>query len=115
MHEYIQANTNGHLHDARTASISPLDRGFLYGDAVYEVWRTYGSVVFAWAEHWVRLEQSASALGFGLSLSAEEAFGEVRRTAAAYRAATGDRCKSRAARARSASTRGWRIGRTSCS
>jgi len=90
MEDYIQANTNGHLHDAREGSISPLDRGFLYGDAVYEVWRTYDSVVFAWAEHWARLEQSAAALGFVLSLSAEQAFEQIRRTAAAYRAATGD-------------------------
>ncbi|KXU36237.1 aminotransferase class IV [Cephaloticoccus capnophilus] len=90
MQDYIQANTNGHLHDAREASISPLDRGFLYGDAVYEVWRTYDSVVFAWAEHWARLEQSAAALGFILRCSPEQMFGEIRRTAAAYRVATSD-------------------------
>jgi len=90
MEDYIQANTNGHLHDAREGSISPLDRGFLYGDAVYEVWRTYDRVVFAWAEHWVRLEQSAAALGFVLSVSADQMFEQIRRTAAAYRAATGD-------------------------
>jgi len=90
MEDYIQANTNGHLHDAREGSVSPLDRGFLYGDAVYEVWRTYDRVVFAWAEHWARLEQSAAALGFVLNLSDEQAFEQIRRTAAAYRAATGD-------------------------
>jgi len=90
MQDYIQANTNGHLHDAREGSISPLDRGFLYGDAVYEVWRTYDSVVFAWAEHWARLEQSAAALGFVLSVSAEQMFEQIRRTAAAYRATTTD-------------------------
>ena len=56
---YIQANTQGRLHDAREASLSPLDRGFLYGDAVYEVWRTYGGVIFAWDEHWERLRNSA--------------------------------------------------------
>ncbi|KXU37456.1 aminotransferase class IV [Cephaloticoccus primus] len=88
MEDYIQANTNGHLHDARQASISPLDRGFLYGDAVYEVWRTYEGVVFAWREHWARLEQSAAALGFLLNWSAEQIFEEIKRTAAAYRAAT---------------------------
>jgi len=90
MEDYIQANTNGHLHDAREGSISPLDRGFLYGDAVYEVWRTYDTVVFAWAEHWARLEQSAAALGFVLSVSAEQMFEQIRRTTAAYRAAAGD-------------------------
>ncbi len=59
---YIQACTNGRQHDAREASIAPLNRGFLYGDAIYEVWRTYDGVVFAWEEHWRRLEQSAAAL-----------------------------------------------------
>ena len=41
---YIQAYTNGRLHSAAEPSLSPLSRGFLYGDAVYEVWRTCGGV-----------------------------------------------------------------------
>ena len=45
---YIQANTNGRLHPAGEASVSPVNRGFLYGDAIYEVWRTYEGVIFAW-------------------------------------------------------------------
>ena len=59
---YIQANTNGHLHPAQEPSISPLNRGYLYGDAIYEVWRTYGGVIFAWEEHWARVFRSARAL-----------------------------------------------------
>ena len=47
MTSFIQANTNGRLHAADEPSIAPLNRGFLYGDAIYEVWRTYGGVVFA--------------------------------------------------------------------
>lgn len=86
---YIQANTNGRLHDAREASVAPLNRGFLYGDAIYEVWRTYHGVVFAWEEHWRRLEQSAAALHFALPFSAAEARGEVLRTVAAFRQAGG--------------------------
>ena len=46
---FIQACTNGRLHSAQEPSITPLNRGFLYGDAVYEVWRTYHGVLFAWA------------------------------------------------------------------
>lgn len=86
---YIQACTNGRLHDAREASVSPLNRGFLYGDAIYEVWRTYHGVIFAWDEHWRRLEQSAAALHFALPLTAAEARREVARAAAAYRQAGG--------------------------
>ncbi len=88
--DYIQANTNGRLHDAREPSVSPLNRGFLYGDAIYEVWRTYAGVLFAWREHWHRLEQSAAALRFGLKVDAPTMLGEIRRTASAYRLATAD-------------------------
>lgn len=85
---YIQANTNGRLHSAREPSISPLNRGFLYGDAIYEVWRTYHGVIFAWEEHWRRLERSASALYFKLPFSAAEMLDEIKRTVAAFRAET---------------------------
>jgi branched-chain amino acid aminotransferase len=86
---YVQANTNGRLHDAREPSVSPLNRGFLYGDAIYEVWRTYRGVLFAWQEHWERLEQSARALHFGLKVTADEMLAQIRRTASAYRQAAG--------------------------
>jgi branched-chain amino acid aminotransferase len=87
---YIQANTDGRLHSAREPSLAPLDRGFLYGDSIYEVWRTYGGVIFAWEEHWERLGRSAAALGLDLPWSADALWPEVVRTAAAYRAAAGD-------------------------
>ncbi|HVU23260.1 MAG TPA: aminotransferase class IV [Opitutus sp.] len=86
---YVQACSNGRLHDARTPSITPLNRGFLYGDAIYEVWRTYHDTLFAWDEHWRRLERSAAALHLALPFDARAALGEIRRTIAAYRAAAG--------------------------
>lgn len=84
---YIQACTNGRLHDARESSISPLSRGFLYGDAIYEVWRTYHGVIFAWEEHWRRLEESASSLYMPLPLDARAALEAIKRTIAAFRSA----------------------------
>jgi branched-subunit amino acid aminotransferase/4-amino-4-deoxychorismate lyase len=84
--DYIQANTNGRLHGADEPSITPLNRGFLYGDAIYEVWRTYHGVLFAWREHWERLEQSATALHMGLPGPAAMMWDEIRRTVAAFRA-----------------------------
>lgn len=87
--DYIQACTNGRLHDAREAAIAPLNRGFLYGDAIYEVWRTYHGVIFAWDEHWRRLEQSAEALHFALPFSATAALAEIHRAVAAHRAVAG--------------------------
>jgi branched-chain amino acid aminotransferase len=85
MTSYIQANTNGHLHPADEPSISPLNRGFLYGDSIYEVWRTYENVIFAWAEHWARLESSARALFLDLPGSPTEVLTEIQRTVAAFR------------------------------
>ena len=86
---FVQANTNGRLHAAHEPSLSPLNRGFLYGDAIYEVWRTYHGVVFAWEEHWHRLEASARGLHLTLPFESGAVLGEIRRTAAAHRAASG--------------------------
>jgi branched-subunit amino acid aminotransferase/4-amino-4-deoxychorismate lyase len=69
--------------------VAPLDRGFLYGDAIYEVWRTYHGVVFAWEEHWARLEASGRALHFPVPWTRERMGEEIRRTVAAFRAAGG--------------------------
>lgn len=85
---YIQANTNGRLHSAHEPSLSPLDRGFLYGDAIYEVWRTYHGTVFAWAEHLNRLARSALALGLRLPWDEADLWREAARTVKAFRLAT---------------------------
>jgi branched-chain amino acid aminotransferase len=87
---YIQANTNGRLHSATEPSIAPLNRGFLYGDAIYEVWRTYHGVIFAWDQHWVRLQSSARALHMDIGFVPEHILGEIRRAVAAYRSRTRD-------------------------
>jgi len=42
-----------------SASISVYDRGFLYGDSVFETLRTYGGRPFALDEHMARLARSA--------------------------------------------------------
>jgi branched-chain amino acid aminotransferase len=82
---YIQANTNGRLHPASEPSIAPINRGFLYGDAIYEVWRTYHGVIFAWEEHWKRMRASALAVHIQLEYSPGQMLGEIRRTVSAYR------------------------------
>ena len=68
---------NGHLSDEEDATISVLDRGFLYGDSVYEVLRTYGGRPFALAEHFNRLERSASLLDIPLPISRSALIDEV--------------------------------------
>ena len=51
------------------ARISPLDRGFLFGDAVYEVLPVYGGRPFMFAEHIARLERSLGAIRMAMPLS----------------------------------------------
>jgi len=56
-------SVNGRITSAGEAAVSPLDRGFLYGDSVYETLRTYGGVPFRLGPHIERLRRSAGALG----------------------------------------------------
>ncbi len=61
-------NVDGRIAPEAEAHIPVLDRGFLFGDSVYEVVRTTGNVPFAWPEHWARLQASAAALRLRLDL-----------------------------------------------
>lgn len=54
---------NGRITSPTEAVVSPLDRGFLYGDSVYETLRTYGGRPFRAAAHLHRLAASAERLG----------------------------------------------------
>ena len=52
------ANLNGKIMPLDEVTISPLDRGFLFGDAVYEVLRVYQSKPWLEDEHFERFERS---------------------------------------------------------
>ncbi len=54
---------NGRYVDVRDARISALDRGFLFGEGLFETWRTYRGRPFAIEEHLRRMNRSARALG----------------------------------------------------
>lgn len=60
------ACVNGRFGPLADAVVSVEDRGFQFGDGVYEVIRTYRSRPFALDEHLSRLERSAQALQLGL-------------------------------------------------
>jgi len=62
----VAINIDGEIGGPEESFVSVLDRGFLYGDSVYEVVRTYDRSIFAFEEHMDRLEQSASRLGIAL-------------------------------------------------
>lgn len=56
----------GELMAPEEARISIFDRGFLYGDSVYETMRVYGGTPFALSEHLGRLERSGQLVAFEL-------------------------------------------------
>ena len=60
---------NGEVTPPETAAISVYDRGFLYGDSVFETIRTYGARPFALGEHLARLERSAKRVFIPLTVS----------------------------------------------
>jgi branched-chain amino acid aminotransferase len=53
-------------------TVSVFDRGFLYGDSVFETLRTYGGKPFELDEHLLRLERSAELVFIPLPLSRAE-------------------------------------------
>jgi branched-chain amino acid aminotransferase len=68
---------NGQVILAEAAAISVYDRGFLYGDSVFETIRTYGGKPFALGEHLARLERSAERVFIPLPASVEVIAAEV--------------------------------------
>jgi len=74
-------NINGQLMPPENASISVFDRGFLYGDSIYEVTMTVDSIPFMIEEHLDRLERSASKIGLPLPAPRLKIRDELIRTA----------------------------------
>jgi branched-chain amino acid aminotransferase len=60
------------------AHVSVYDRGFLYGDSVFETIRTYGGQPFALADHMARLARSAARVGIDMPLSPADFAMEIR-------------------------------------
>jgi len=57
--------------------VSVFDRGFLYGDSVFETLRTYGGVPFQLDEHLARLKESAERVYIPLPVSLAELGAEL--------------------------------------
>jgi D-alanine transaminase len=62
---------NGQFLPLATATVSPLDRAFLFGDAVYEVIPVYGGRPFRFREHFDRLARSLAAIRMPAPLAHE--------------------------------------------
>jgi branched-chain amino acid aminotransferase len=55
---------NGRICRVDEPAIAPRDRGFLYGEGVFETTRAYGGVVFRLEQHLARMRAAAEELGF---------------------------------------------------
>jgi branched-chain amino acid aminotransferase len=71
------AVVDGAVSPLSEAKVSVLDRGFLYGDSVFETLRTYAGVPFALDRHLARLERSASLAQIRMPLPREALSREV--------------------------------------
>lgn len=63
---------NGKLCSPEEAMISVYDRGFLFGDGIYEVTRSYGKILFGLEQHIDRLYRSANGLSLEIGITKEE-------------------------------------------
>jgi branched-chain amino acid aminotransferase len=78
-------NLDGVLVPPGEARVSVFDRGFLYGDSVYEVIRTYGGRPFEEEAHLARLRHSADRIGLTPKWDAARTAREIARTLEAAR------------------------------
>jgi branched-chain amino acid aminotransferase len=76
-------NVDGTITRTADARVPVLDRGFLYGDSIYEVFRTYSGVPLFYVEHWRRFENSAALIRMRIGLTLDELTAAIRATIAA--------------------------------
>jgi len=63
---------NGEITALKDAKVSVMDRGFIFGDGVYEVVPVYGGQPFRFAQHMARLDRSLAELRIANPLSHEK-------------------------------------------
>ena len=63
---------NGHWGPLANAKVSVLDRGFIFGDGIYEVVPVFSGTAFRLTEHLQRLDQSLTSVGMKNPLSTLE-------------------------------------------
>jgi branched-chain amino acid aminotransferase len=73
-------NVNGRVFDQQHAVISVFDHGFLYGEGVYETWRTYNAQPFLFDRHMRRLRNSSSMINLLVPLTDEQLDARCRET-----------------------------------
>ena len=84
----VAVNVNGRIWDAAHATVSVLDRGFLFGEGVYETLRTYNRRPFLLDRHLARLRASAGLIALEVPLDDATYTARIDETMAAV--STGD-------------------------
>ena len=77
-------NVNGEILPAAQAQVSIFDRGFLYGDSLYEVMRSHNGKLMHLKEHLIRLEASAKLCRMVLGQSTDIYAQEIEKTFTAF-------------------------------
>lgn len=67
-----RAYVNGQFVSPEQAQISAFDRGFIFGDGIYEVIPAYGGQPFRWGEHLARLNGNLATVGISEPLTREQ-------------------------------------------
>lgn len=81
---------NGQYKPLSQAQVSVLDRGFVFGDGIYEVVPVYGGKLFRFNEHMARLERSLAKVRIANPYSRDEWLQRCRRLAAALAESEGE-------------------------
>ncbi len=68
----MKVYVNGEILDEDKATISVFDRGFLYGDGLFETMRSYEGIIFHLGDHLKRLYSSMKSLKIRQRLSSKE-------------------------------------------
>jgi len=80
---------NGEYAPLRDARISVLDRGFIFGDGVYDVLPAYGGRLFRFEQHMARLDRSLAGLRIPNPLTREQWLAIARRLIASLQTSKG--------------------------
>ncbi len=80
---------NGEFTTLRDAKISVLDRGFIFGDGIYEVVPAYAGKLFRFAQHMARLDRSLAELRIANPMTHAEWRQLAHKLIAAYARSTG--------------------------
>lgn len=70
---------NNEFYEAKDAKISIFDRGFLFGDSIYEVTITKDNKLLFWDEHIDRLFNSANLINLELQINRDELYQQAKK------------------------------------